>query len=81
MARGWESKSVEEQQAEATRPSATGPRPTAAQAALQAQKDNLLLARRHILDQIEVARNPRHRNVLDAALADLDSRLKALAHR
>jgi hypothetical protein len=79
MARGWESKSVEEQQAEAAvgRPGA-GPALTPQQRTLQAQKQGLVLARKHVLQQLQVAHNPQHRKLLQQALADLDARSAAL---
>jgi hypothetical protein len=35
----------------------------------------LLLARKRILQQLQAARNPNHRQVLENALAELDARL------
>jgi len=76
MARGWESKSVEEQQAEAANRSGTArPRPTPAQVARQQWEEGLLLSRKHILQQLQVVRNSSHRRMLEAALADLEARL------
>ena len=80
MARGWESKSVEDQQAQAAAgPPAPRAQLTPEQAAAQAQRENLLLARKHLLQQIELARNPQHRNTLQAALLNIEDRLAALA--
>ena len=79
VARGWESKSVEEQQAQAISPS--GPAPpllTPAQIASQRQRTGLLLSRQHVLQQLEAAQNPRHRQILQSALADLDAQLTRL---
>lgn len=77
MARGWESKSVEEQQAEAAEKKVRpGPPMSAAEAARQRLKDNLRLSRQRVLQQLEVSQNPRHRKVLQDALADLDEKLK-----
>ncbi|MBZ5572806.1 MAG: hypothetical protein LAO09_13125 [Acidobacteriia bacterium] len=79
MARGWESKSVEEQQAEAaTLRDRTKPRLTPVQAARQRQKEGLVLSRKHLLQQLEAAQNPRHRELLQAALADLAAQLTQL---
>jgi hypothetical protein len=76
VARGWESKSVEEQQAEAVAtPSPAKPPLTPAQIASQRQRQGLLLSRQHVLQQLEAAGNPRHRELLQGALADLDARL------
>ena len=79
VARGWESKSVEEQQAQAV----SAPRPampplTAAQIASQRQRQGLLLSRQHVLQQLEAAHKPRHREILQSALADLDTQLARL---
>jgi len=79
VARGWESKSVEEQQAQAV--SVAGPpQPplTPEQSASQRQRQGLLLSRQHVLQQLEAARNPRHREILQSALADLDSQIARL---
>ena len=79
MARGWESKSVESQQAEATeekRPSRA--KLTSQQAALQRQIDGLLLSRQRVRQQLAAAHDPRLRQMLDGALADLDRRLRDL---
>jgi hypothetical protein len=79
MARGWESKSVEEQQAQAVSSSAPAKPPlTPAQIVSQRQKQNLLLSRQHVLQQLEAARNPRHREILHSALVDLDAQLARL---
>jgi hypothetical protein len=79
VARGWESKSVEDQQAEAA--SHSGPaKPTLspAQIAIQRQRQGLLLSRQHMLQQLETAGNPRHREILQSALADLDAQIARL---
>jgi hypothetical protein len=79
MSRGWESKSVEEQQAEATRPKGDAkPRFTPEQAARKREKDSLLLSRKGVLQQIQSTRNSRHKQMLEAALADLDAKLVRL---
>jgi hypothetical protein len=79
VARGWESKSVEEQQAQA----ASNPRPkkpplTPAQIAAQRHSQGLMLSRQHILQQLEAAKNPRYREILQRALVDLDRQLERL---
>ncbi len=77
MARGWESKSVEAQQAEASDKSAK-PRPkmSAEEAVRWRQKEALRLSRQRVLQQLEASQNPRHRKLLEDTLADLDSKLK-----
>jgi hypothetical protein len=79
VARGWESKSVEDQQAEAiSSPGPAKPQLTPAQLASQHQRQGLLLSRQHVLQQLEAAQNPRHRQILQNALADLDQQLAQL---
>jgi len=79
MARGWGSKSVEEQQAEAlTAPRSAKPPLTPGQIASQRQKQGLTLSRQHVLQQLNAAQNPRHRELLQKSLADLDAQLARL---
>lgn len=76
MARGWESKSVEAQQDEAAQQSSESRiRLTPEQAARSREHENLRLSRQTVLQQIESSQNPRHRKVLQNALADLDQKL------
>ncbi len=77
VARGWESKSVEAQQAEASDKSAKPrPRMSAEEAARWRERESLRLSRQRVLQQLEVSQNPRHRKLLEEALADLEERLK-----
>jgi len=77
MARGWESKSVEAQQAEAGEKSVRPHPPMSADEAAQwRQKESLRLSRQRVLHQLETSQNPRHRKLLEDALADLDEKLK-----
>ena len=79
MARGWESKSVEAQQAEAfegNRLSRT--KMTVQQAALKRQIDGLLLSRQRVRQQLAAAQDPRLRQMLEAALHELDQRIRNL---
>jgi hypothetical protein len=79
VARGWESKSVEDQQAQALSTPGPARSPlTPAQIAIHRQRQSLLLSRRHVLQQLEAAQNPRHREILQNALADLDSQVARL---
>jgi hypothetical protein len=82
MARGWESKSVEAQQAEAAEPAAR-PRPalTRGQVAREREREGLLLCRSRVLQQLESAQNQRHRKMLEDALADLEAKLARLELR
>jgi hypothetical protein len=79
MARGWESKSVEEQQSQAASSGPKpGPRPTPAQLAQQRERHGLLLSRARVIQQLEASQNPQHRQILEAALTDLDAQLARL---
>jgi hypothetical protein len=75
MARGWESKSVEDQQAAASTKSELNQSLTPEQAARQNQRDAIQLSRRRVLQQLEWVQNPRHRQMLETALAALDDQL------
>ena len=80
MARGWESKSVEEQQQEAARDSKpTGPAASAEEAARRTKRDSLMLVRTGALNQLQHACAPAHRAMLEQAIAELDRQLEALA--
>lgn len=79
MARGWESKSVEQQQEEATSSQSQGKVLTPEQILEQRKRKGLELSRQRVLQQLEIASNPQHRSMLDAALAELDAQLKASA--
>jgi hypothetical protein len=79
MARGWESKSVEEQQAQAgSTVQKARPALTPEQLVRKRKEQGLLLARRNVLQQLEVAQNPQHRKMLQRALADLEAQLSQL---
>jgi len=80
MARGWESKSVEEQQEAAARDRAArqAPAPTAADQAKAQQREGLRLARARTLASLQGACQPRHRAMLEQQLAHLDAQLSAL---
>jgi hypothetical protein len=77
MARGWESKSVESQmessQSEHTPSSKRQMTPESAEELRK--KGSLLLARTHLLNQLQAAQNPRHREMMEKALADLEKQL------
>lgn len=80
MARGWESKSVEDQQDAAERERALKQAPTLtpeAQARAQ-QRETLRLSRARTLATLQAACNPRHRAMLEETLAHLDAQLAAL---
>lgn len=78
MARGWESKSIEAQQEEAARrrASAGHPSPEARLRATERQTIELAIAR--ATADLARATAPAHRRMLEAALAALGERLRAL---
>jgi hypothetical protein len=79
MARGWESKSVEEQQSQMNRSKTKSAAPLSAeQKAKQHKRDSLMLARSQVLEQLRAASDPRHREMLQRALADLESQVARL---
>jgi hypothetical protein len=75
MARGWESKSVEEQQAEAQATSARNAAASAAERERSRQSQTLNLQISRVRQQIAAAQNPAHREMLERALADLERKL------
>ena len=75
MARGWESKSVEQQQEEASTQKNHKTVLTPEQIAKENRVRGLELSRQHILQRLQNACNPRHRQMLEAALAELDAQL------
>ncbi|HLW85357.1 MAG TPA: hypothetical protein VKR60_09100 [Candidatus Sulfotelmatobacter sp.] len=79
MARGWESKSVEAQQAAAADKPARPRSPMSPQeAARQREFENLRLSRQNLLQQIESAHDARHRRMLEDALAELQRKMNDL---
>ena len=81
MARGWESKSVEEQIDMAEARSANARAKVLSEEAIEAlrKKESILMSRTRVVRDIESAQNPRYRAVLTKALADLDAQLSTLA--
>ena len=74
MARGWESKSVEEQQSAATTEVASKQRLTPEEAALKQAREAIDLSRRRVVQQLQSVQNPRHRQMLESALSELEAR-------
>ena len=81
MARGWESKAIEAQQDAAAAPRQKGPAVTPAEAARNAERATLMLARTRALADLQMACAPVHRAMLEQAIADLDERLAELGSR
>jgi len=78
MARGWESKSVEQQQ-EAVLSSPTRKKPLSPAAiAVQHEREGLQLARKRLLQQLETAVNPQYRKLLEQSLSALSEKLNLL---
>jgi hypothetical protein len=79
MARGWESKAVEAQQAEASesRPATRPPLNPAEKLKLQ-KREGLLLDRKRVVQQLEQAASERYRAMLQQALAQLDRKIADL---
>ncbi|HEX4486377.1 MAG TPA: hypothetical protein VH088_08940 [Terriglobales bacterium] len=79
MARGWESKGIEEQQAEARDVRSDSNRKTLTPEEITKKQtiDALRLSRSRIVQQLETAQNPAYRKTLEAALADLNQKLSS----
>jgi hypothetical protein len=75
MSRGWESKSVEEQQSQADAPKPT-PETNAEAAERKRQRQTLELQRERILS--ERTSSPHRRSALENALADVEEKLAEL---
>jgi hypothetical protein len=80
MARGWESKAVEEQREE---PGEAQPRDARPERSLEEQermrkRKELQLARKRTAADLASARHPRHRELLERTLADLEQRIRDL---
>jgi len=79
MARGWESKNVESQQEEAGRARKGGPALSPAEQERIGRRKALELARIRAAADLERARAPAHRTMLERAIQALDEQLKTLA--
>ena len=83
MARGWESKSVEEQMDDAaarrlSARNAAEAAPTAEQVQVERDREALQMQLIRVRREREDARHPRHREQLDAAIAHLEEKLATL---
>jgi hypothetical protein len=78
MARGWESKSVEDQigAAEAERELRSKPQLSDSQRQAEEHKKSLLLSRSQILSRMRAATSPRYRAQLQSALEHVEAQLK-----
>ena len=80
MARGWESKSVEDQIAEKENPANDdrNPKLGQSQTVTRQKRDSLVLARTHTLSSLGSASGARHRAFLEKTLKDLDYQIAGL---
>jgi hypothetical protein len=80
MARGWESKSVEDQMhaAESARGAAAKRKLTPEEMERQAKRDGLLLSRTRTLNALQGACDARYKSLLETTLAHIDDELKQL---
>jgi hypothetical protein len=82
MARGWESKSVEEQMESAKNGIASGSQGSLTDDEKKArhERDSLNLSRAYIVHQIEASTNERYTRSLQQALSELDEKLATLGN-
>ena len=79
MARGWESKSVEQQQEERSEPGrAVRPPLSADEQKRNRKRDGLVLSRERLTRELQTASHASRRQMLQQAIAELDSQLSAL---
>ena len=78
MARGWESKSVEEQQNESKQRPSGATQKTPEQARLSARIKSLELQQSRVQQQLREAQNPRFIELLQRELQHLDNQLRQL---
>jgi hypothetical protein len=78
MARGWESKSIEAQQAEASEKSSE-PRLKLSreEASRQREIEGLRLTRQRVLQELGASQHAQRRRVLEEALRELDKKLQS----
>jgi len=80
MAKGWESKAVEEQIQEYQATEQENPRKqfTPEQMEAHRRKEVLLLSRAHVEKDLNASQNPRYREQLSKALSHIDAELSKL---
>lgn len=79
MARGWESKSIESQQEEASRHKPRAPHLSPAEQATAVRRRTLELQRARTSADLARATAPAHRLMLERAIAAIDEQIAALA--
>lgn len=75
MARGWESKSIESQIESAETSNQESSQDDHQDPERMRRHQALLLSRSRVLQQLRVSQNPRHRDMLNQALNELESQL------
>jgi hypothetical protein len=80
VARGWDSKAVEDQidATEAAREAKARPALTEAEIVRRAEREGLLLARARLVAALEASRDARYRELTERSLAHVDAALAAL---
>ena len=79
MARGWESKSVQEQIESANERRGQGRvKMTPEQMEVERKRDSLQLHRTRVLRDIEACQDPRYKKTLESGLAFLDQQIASL---
>jgi len=78
MARGWESKSVEEQQSEFNKPSKTSEPVSQGKRHQMLSLQTLLMKRAHVVEQLRQAQNSRFIELMQSELAYLDREIAKL---
>jgi hypothetical protein len=81
MARGWESKAVEDQVQESQSKNERSHKAqlTPSDAELNRRREVLVLSRTRVQRELESSQNPRYKEQLTRALADLDAQLAKLS--
>ena len=77
MARGWESKSVEAQMEEPLVPSTTKPHLSPQQIEVLQRRETLILTKKKLQADLERSSNPRHQEMLQRAIEEVEKQLKA----
>jgi hypothetical protein len=79
MARGWESKSVEELMENARQKQKVTGSHTTKSAHPSQQHQNLVLARTRLVKDLETTDNPRYKQFLEASIAEIDKQIAETA--
>jgi hypothetical protein len=81
MARGWESKAVADQieEGQSRKQQVSGSAPTPEQRMLKERLDSLKLSRSRLLQQLERARHPAHRDVLLNGLKAVEKEIEEVS--